>query len=137
MSSRKAARLDKEAYMQDTFRPKDELSFAPTTGNSQIFETEWVVDGEGWLGNVSSTKPIVGMGNLPLSYIDPISTIMTQPRGLHSIRLADDNDSTLGEDSPYFSLTDFIENRGVRAWENDVVDSPVPEGWNQNVPVVF
>lgn len=40
MSGRTLTEMDKEVYMWESFRPKDEFSFAPTTGNTQVFETE-------------------------------------------------------------------------------------------------
>lgn len=130
MSGRTLTEMDREAYMWESFRPKDEFSFAPTTGNTQVFETEWIVDGEGWLGNVSSVKPIIGAGNLPLAYTDPISTVFTQPKGVHSIKINDEEGVFVGETNPYFSLTDFTDNRIIRGSENDDIAFPINQIWN-------
>lgn len=77
------------------------------------------------MGNVSSVKPIIGAGNLPLAYTDPISTVFTQPKGVHSIKINDEEGVFVGETNPYFSLTDFTDNRIIRGSENDDIAFPI------------
>lgn len=130
-------RIDKKFQMIEQYRPKDELSLAPTTGVHQTFEPEWVVDGEGWLGNTSSNKAIVSFENLPLSYIDPISQVFTQPRGVHAIKIGDDLSIWGGEDSPYYSLGDFTGNRIIRGRDNQNSGFPMSSAWNMaSVPAL-
>lgn len=123
-------RMDKKFQMIERFRPKDEFSLAPTSGAQQNFETEWVVDGEGWIGNTGSNKPILSFENLPISYIDPISQLFSQPRGVHTIKVADDLDVFGGVDSPYYSLGDFTGNRIIRGRDNDVSGFPIVSSWS-------
>jgi hypothetical protein len=94
------------------------------------FEPEWVINGEGWLGNSGSNLPIISNKNIPISYIDPVSNIISQPKGIHSFKINDDMDDLGGIDSPYFSLSDHQLNRIIRGRDNDVSNFPINGGWN-------
>jgi len=122
--------LDSHFYIHETFKPKDEFSFSPNSRSFLKFDSEWVVNGEGWLGNSGSNIPIISKNNIPLHYLDPIASILTQPKGLHSFKIQNDYDNFLGEDSPYFSLSDYQNNRIIRGRDNDISNFPINSGWN-------
>lgn len=65
--------------------------------------------------------------NLPLAYIDPISAVFTQPKGVHSIKLSDEEGIFAAETNPYFSLADFTENRIIRGSDNDSIAFPITQ----------
>jgi hypothetical protein len=119
---------DQQFNILETFKPKDTFNFAPIVRNSLNFEPEWVINGEGWLGNSGSNLPIVSNKNLPISYIDPVSNLITQPKGIHSFKVNDDMDDFGGIDSPYFSLSDHQLNRIIRGRDNDVSNFPINSG---------
>jgi len=72
--------------------------------------------------------PIISEKNIPNTYIDPINSIITQPKGIHSFKLQDEFDSFGGFDSPYFSLSDYQNNRIIRGRDNDVSNFPINSG---------
>jgi hypothetical protein len=100
--------------MLETFKPKDSFNFSPNNQGSLKFDPEWVINGEGWLGNSGSNLPMISNKNIPYSYISPESTIFTQPKGLHSFSVKNDLDVWGGYDSPYFSLSDYQNSRIIR-----------------------
>lgn len=114
--------------MLETFKPKDSFNFSPNPPGSLRFSPEWVVNGEGWLGNSGSNVPIVSTMNLPISFVSPETTLFTQPLGIHSFSVKDDLDIWGGLDSPYFSLSDFQQNRKVRGRDNDTENYTFPVG---------
>ena len=122
--------------MLETFKPKDTFNFSPTPPGALRFDTEWVVNGEGWLGNNGSNLAIVSKNNSPNPYTSPESTLFTQPAGLHSFSVKNDLDIFGGEDSPYFSLSDYQNSRIIRGRDNDVSNFPISSGWNFNSKLV-
>lgn len=67
--------------------------------------------------------------------MDPVSAVFTQPRGVHSIKIADEDGDFAAETNPYFSLTDFTNNRIIRGSENDTSPTPILASWNEYSPV--
>lgn len=116
--------------MLETFKPKDSFSFSPNPNGFLKFDPEWVVNGEGWLGNTGSTvSPVVNM-DIPYNYTSPEMLTFTQPKGLHGFAVKDDLDVFGGLDSPYFSLSDYQNNRIIRGRDNDVSNFPINAGWS-------
>lgn len=115
----RAKKLDRIFQMKELDRPKDEFSFAPTSNDNIVFEPEWVVSGEGWLGLPGSTKQSITQFSAPISYINPTQDSLFQPRGSHSIKIMDENSDILVENLPYNSLSDYTTNRITRGINND------------------
>lgn len=120
--------MESHFNMLETFKPKDSFNFSPNNQGSLRFDTEWVVNGEGWLGNSGSNIPIVSDRNLPHAYILPESTLFTQPYGTHPFSIKNDLDIFGGEDSPYFALSDYQNSRIVRGRDNDISNFPINDG---------
>ena len=120
----RAKKLDKTFLMKEGDRPSDEFSFAPTSNENIVFEPEWVIAGEGWLGATGSSRKSVTSFSIPTMFIDPTQSALFQPRGSHSIKIMDESGENIVENVPYNSLSDFTTNRITRGLNNDTPAFP-------------
>lgn len=121
---------DEDFYMQETFAPKDKFNFAPTDGGFQLFEAEWVVNSEGWLGNTDSNISVFRNGTIPVNYIDPSISIFSQPKGIFHQKFSDDEDNFHLLNTPFFNMGEYSQGKPIKALNNDTPYSPVLSGWN-------
>lgn len=121
---------DENFNLLETFKPKDSFNFSPDDSGFLTFEPEWVVNGEGWLGNTGSTLKIFDKENLNDKYLNPELEYFSAPKGIHSFEVLDDEDASLGIHAAYFSLSDFQKNRIIRGRDNDIANFPIKSGWN-------
>lgn len=122
--------MDSHYNQLETFKPKDSFNFSPNIKGFLKFDPEWVINGEGWLGNNGSNVATISNKNIPFSYLNPESSIYSQAKGLHSFKITNDLDIFLGDDSPYFALSDYQNNRIIRGMDNDISNIPIGSGWN-------
>ena len=121
---------DEDFYMQETFAPKDKFNFAPTDGGFQLFEAEWVVNSEGWLGNTDSNISVFRNGTIPVNYIDPSISIFSQPKGIFHQKFTDDEENFHLLNTPFFNMGEYSQGKPIKALNNDTPYSPVLSGWN-------
>ena len=121
---------DEDFFMQETFAPKDKFNFAPTDGGFQLFEAEWVVNSEGWLGNTDSNVSVFKNGTIPINYTDPSISIFSQPKGIFQQKFTDDEDNFYLLNTPFFNMGEYSQGKPIKALNNDMPYSPILSGWN-------
>jgi hypothetical protein len=68
-----AIEKDETFNLMETFKPKDTFNFSPNDTSFLVFEPEWVINGEGWLGNIGSGVKIFNKDNVSNKYLNPES----------------------------------------------------------------